>query len=823
MARPSNRGFCVKIFVLLCAALLLPTSSFVQNQTAQDQTAREAELLEWIHDGYASPLPADSDALSSLAWQLAQLVPDTHGIHSKRPLDPAIRLNAIHSILESWAADSIPLTWQDAVYARLRGNLNRAAADQIASMLQLPTIPRPTDLLNLLLEAPLQEVRHVLLAFAREESNSAKERGLVAERLLLLEGRAALAELLPAIRPDAQPAFLRRLFSGWRTCLTQEDLPLLKQLATEAEGFVAQFALQLWAIHERDSDARLEIYQIARQADTSYRASAMAALARGGKDEAITQALLAELNAGGRDARSLARRLIPQFANEQVLLDAYFAHAAGMSLSQRGQWMSDLARMTLPEGPREAMRWLVEGGWSTGNQARSVVRYLSRSEEVDPLLPTLLSIGKLPQYIRFPLALARGPYSEDARAYLRFALPDLMPSEQGLVLQMLAANGELEDLLLIRDYAANRSRPTSARLEAMRSLVGIPEAHDLLGQWREPMPQDYQVLATLIELLLLSDQEEWRTWALETAMSPPASFDQDEARGLRTELWRVLGQRCAPGDLERLSLAIATQLTTLKTRTAPDEGWNSLYRFESDYPELAMALASYVRCSRTIFGGGSPSGSSQPTTLVLPEDFRSKAVAADVLVIAASYLAEVAPETAAAWFADLATRPLRPEDHLRVAGLSACRLPYGPASQSALKQLLADPPSLRQNPRVIAQSFAPVGLGWVLIHDRLAEQLLLSEVLQQQRPLQDLQVLLDGWVEDDVLATAATFAADIASPESLQLSLQLQHRRTVHLPLSAEIHGVVAVLAEQLGEQELARKEHAIVRRLTPQDWTESR
>lgn len=804
----------MKIFMLLCAAILLPTPSF-----AQAQSAHEAELLEWIHDGYEGPLPTGSHALTSLAWQLAQLAPATHGINAKRPVDPAIRLFSTRFLLDSWAADTIPLAWQDATYARLRGNIDRAAADQIATMLQQRTVPRSTDLLNLLMEAPLEDVRHVLLVFAKEENNSATDRGLVAERLLLLDGRSALAELLPAIRPDAQPAFLRRFFSGWRTCLTQEDLPLLKKLALEADGFVAQFALQLWAIHERDSAARLEIYNIARRSEISYRSAAMAALARGGKDEAIAQALLAELNAGGRDARNMARRLIPQFANEQALLDAYFVHAAGMSLSQRGQWMPDLARMTLPEGAREAMSWLVEGGWSSGNQARSVVRYLSHSNEVDPLLATLLSIGKLPQHIRFPLALARGPHSEDARAYLRFALPDLMPSEQGLVLQMLALHGERDDLLLVRDFAANRSRPASARVGAMLSLAGIPEAHGLLGQWREPLPQDYEIMATLIELLLLSDQEEWRAWAIETAMAPPSTFDQDEARGLRTELWRVLGQRCAEGDLERLSIAITTQLTALKTRTPPGEAWSSLYRFEAEFPELAMALASYVRCSRAVTNDYV----SSRQALSLLEDFHSASAAADVLVIAASYLADVAPEIAALWFADLAARNLQPEDHLRVAGLSASRLPYGPASRAALKQLLADPQSLRQSPRVVAQSFAPVGLGWVLLHDRLAEQLLLSEVLQQQRPLQDLQILLHGWVEDDVLAAAAAFAADVASSESMQLSLLLQRRRTVHLPLSAEIHAAVVVLAEQLGEQELALKERAIVRRLTPQDRTESR
>jgi len=771
----------------------------------------EPNLLAWIHDGATSPLPTEASIDVTLAWHLAQLTPATH--LESNPLGAGVHPDAIRVVLDAWRQDTIPLEWQDAAYARLRGNIDKSAAGHIASLLADPNAPRHTDLLNLLLEAPFDQSREVLIDFVLDESNAAADRGRVAEYLLLLGGRPALDSILPSITPDSDAPYLRRLFSAWRTFINAADLPLLEQLATEADGYVAQFALQLWAINERDSSARMRIYQLARGAESSFRSASMSALARGGTDPEITAALIAELNSGGRNARSMARRFIPQFSDEQTLLTIYKERAASMSPSQAMQWMPEIASLSLPEASRVAMQWLIDGGWSTGAPARSVVRYLARSSEVDPLLATLLSIDDLPKYIRFPLGLARGPISEDARAYLRSALPELMPSEQSQVFYVLAANGELDDLLLIRDFVFDSAKPTSSRVEGMRALASVPAARELMGQWRDPLPQEYQILATLVELLLMSEEAEWRRWALETAMTPPMSFDEDEARGLRTVAWRVLGQRRAPGDSQLLANAIAQQLPQIASRTPSGEPWATLFRFESEFPELAMLLASFVRCNRV----------NHSARLDLPSDFDSTSVAADALVVAAAYLAESTPETAGEWFADLAARPLHPQDSVRVAGLTAHRLPYGPASDAALDQLLATPETLFESPRLIAQSFAPVGVGWVLFHDRLAEQLLVSKVLQQQRPLADLELLLQGWVEDDILATAAEYALGLGTEQSTSLALRLQQRRAVHLPLDADIHAAISALAEQLGDLELAAAETAIKRRLLPQDSTDSR
>ncbi len=792
-------------WMLCCCVAWLPS-------TVMWAQASNVDLDAWIHDGVAGPLVVGADANTTLAWQLAQLLPATHGIAAQVPPTAAIRQSAVQRVLQFWAADAIPLSWQDASYARLRGQIDQTAATQIAAMLQQESVPRRTELLSLLLEAPFAEVRSVLIDFTLEESNPAEDRGRVVATLLLLDGRRALHEILPTIRPDAEPPYLRRLFAAWRTCITPEDLPLLQKLAMEAEGFVGQFALQLWAMHARNPEARMLIFKLASGTDSSYRTATMAALARGGLDPEIGAAWVAELQAGDRNARRLARRFIPVFAGEQALLDAYQQREAGMSANQRNQWMPDIARLSLPAAAHIAMQWLVDGGWASGAPARSVVRYLARSEEVDPLLATLLSIEDLPQDIRFPLALARGPYSEDARVYLRAALPHFLPSEQSQVFQMLADHGALTDLLLMRDFVMDPAKPSSSRVEGMRALATVAEARALMGQWRDPLPEDYEMLATLMELFLLSEQAELQQWAFSTALSPPDFFDADERRGLRTLTWRVLGQRCAPGDAEILATTIATQLLAQESSTLPGEAWSQLFRFESNFPELAMALASYLSCSR----------SQGLHSMTLPADFDSHAVAADVLVVAASYLAEAAPETAAAWFADLAKRPLQPEDLLRVAGLSASRLPAGPASNAALEQLLANPQALRAYPRVVAQSFAPVGLGWVLLHDRLAEQHLLVQVLQGQRPLLDLQVLLGGWVEDGILAAAANFALETGSEEAKRLALSLQQRRTVHLPLSGEIHAAVAKLAASLGALDLAQKEGEIVQRLTPRDSTSS-
>lgn len=776
---------------------------------AQDQESAQPpnqKYESWIFDGYAGPRPQVEEGVQAqLAWHLAHLVPSTHAQSLGQQLSQVDRHVAVLAVLDFWASDLIPLTWQDTTYARLRGFIDKPAAGQIAWMLKQEDIPRPTDLLSLLLEAPLADVREILLDFVLDENNFAPDRGRVAESLILRDGRTALTAILPVIQADSEAPFLRRAFGAWRTCVAKEDFAALKDLATHADGFVAQFALQLWAMNETNPTARLHIYTLAQNCEPSYRTAALSALAQGGKDPAITAALLGELDSAGRDMRQMAQKLIPQFSDEQTLLDAYLNREPGMSLNQRGQWMVNIASLSLPEAKQTAMTWLTDGGWSKGNAARNVVRYLTRSPEIDPLLPTLLSIEDLPKHILYPLTLARAETSADARDYLRRSLPDLMPSEQSQALMALAANGELEDLLLLRDYVSDPAKATSTRVTAMRTLAAIPEAHDLLSQWREPIPHDYEVLATLLELMLLSENEEWQQWAIDTASSPPEIFDEDEQRGLRDVIARTLGERNHPDDYIKLSLALGEHLLQLESLSSPTEAWGKLFRFENDYPELATLLRAYLVSVQL----------REPQPLILPDDFDSSKVDDATLLIAAAYLSRVAPQTCSAWFEDLAGRSMHDENHLRVAGLAASRLPFGAPADAALQRLLDQPEKLRSMPRVIAESFAPLGSGWALIHDRLAEQLLLSQVSQGQRPLRDLEILLHAWVEDDILATAAEFAADQGENE---LALQLEQRRAVHLPLSATTHRAVILAAERLGNAELMEQERQILLRLSPRD-----
>jgi hypothetical protein len=760
----------------------------------------------WVFDGYDGPAPAVEEGVNAqLAWQLAHLVPRTHQVSMLESLSLADRQVAVLAVLDFWVEDLIPLTWQDAAYARLRGFIDEISAVQIAWMLQQEGIPRRTNLLNLLLEAPLDSVRQVLLDFVLDETNSAPDRGRVAESLILRDGRAAMEVILPVVQTESEAPFLRRLFGAWRTCVIAEDLTLLERLASHADGFVAQFALQLWAMNETDTTTRLRIYSLAQESEPSYCAAALSALAQGGKDPAITAALIGELDSAGRDMRQLAQVLIPEFSDEQTLLDAYLDRLPGMSLNRRGQWMSNIASLSLPAAKQAAMQWLTDGGWSKGNTARNVVRYLTRSAEVDPLLPTLLSIENLPKHILYPLTLARAETSADARDYLRQLLPELLPSEQGQALRALAASGDLDDLLLLRDYVSDPAKATSARVVAMRTLAEIPEAQGLLHQWRDPLPHDYEVLATLLELMLLSKNEEWQQWAMDTAFTPPAFFDEDEQRGLRGVIWRTLGERKRGDDHLKLSLALGEYLLQLQSVNRDDEGWRVLYRFEGDYPELATLVAAYVSCVR----------GREPQALVLPENFDSSKVGADALLITAAFLTKVSPQTTSDWFEDLAERSLHEENQVRVAGLAASRLPFGPTADAALQRLLDYPDRLRNMPRAIAESFAPHGNGWALIHDRLAEQQLLSEVIQARRPVEDLRILLQAWVEDDILATAAEFATD---KERFDLALELELRRAVHLPLSTVTHAAVIKAAEKAGKQGLVAAERQVFLRLSPPD-----
>ena len=763
----------------------------------------QEELLAWIHDGCAVERPAeDEDGRATLAWWLAQLVPSTHAA----PVPAELQAQAVLQVLKAWQADVIPLDWQDAAFARLRGHIDRAAAVVIAEMLQDETAPRPVDLIHLWLEAEDPAAREVWLDFVLDPSHPAEARGQVAETLVLLEGRSAMEALLPTVHAQAEGPYLRRLFAAWRTCLVREDLALLEEIAHQAEGFVAEFALQLWAIHETEPEARLRIYRRARQRDDSYRATALMALARGGPDEAITAGLLADLENSGREMRRLSRRLIPLFSDEATLLDAYRERASGMSATLRGQWVLDLAGLQDPQGTQLAIEWLLEGGWRSRTVARQVLRQLGRTPTVDSTLPELLRIEGLDPELAFQIAMDRSHTSADARLFLQDHIQQLLPSRQMGVLDASVVSGSLEDQLFVVDFIANEANPARSRAGAVRALSMLPQAADLLQEWRQPLPQDYELLEAVMEVHLRSARPEDRAWAEQLLREPPAFLEEDESRGLRILAWETIARRGQPGDPERLTMALVELLPQLEVEES--SSWSLLFRFDRELPELTALLEAIRFHCRTFPGRPLP----------WPADFDLSGLPADLLLVAATRLADADPSVSLAFFSELQRRGLPEEKQLRLDGLTARFLSSGSLPLAAWQRLLQRPDLLRQYPKPLRESFAPAGIGWVLLHDRLAERYLVQQVADGSRELVELEPLLEGWVEDEVLESAAELAWASGTHVGKKLSARLQARRAVHLPLNRDVRARLIELALELEEAELAQAHEGVLRRLSPRD-----
>lgn len=734
------------------------------------------------------------------------------------PQEPAHVVDAaqVKAWLEEWQAGSFAPEVEDIAFARLRGYLGAAEATRIAAMLEDPAVPRRGELLELLLQVPFEASREVLLAYALDESRPAQERGRLAEFLLLIDGPDAFRDLAPSFHPEAQPPYLRRFFAGWRESIGPSDLATLENfvLASPSESAVGQYALQLWARHETDPEARRRIYLHARDASTSYRSAAVEALGRRGPDPQIAAMLLEELNGASPELRRLARRMLPSFDSPEALLEAYREKAKGQSVNLRGRWMGEIAALPLPEAKREAMVWLVDGGWSKGSLTNQVVTLLGRSKEVDPLLPTLLNHGEIPERVLLPLALARAQYSEDAHAYLLDLFPHASSVLQIQILRAIALRGSDKDLRFVREVFESNAYAAAARAAAAEILVLVPAAEEYVrNRFDRPLSGNYELDAAWLRSLAAHPRLEWRDEAVAAATIAGGYEDVDERRGLRMEVWSALGRTGKPAHVEILAARLWHLLREPEAQLSDEEVWETLAGLRVEFPELSVVLTALANCPDR----------RRPVALDLPEDLLLEDIATDPLLIAATILAKTYPYTAVQWLEELRERKLQLLDHLRVLALSAHHLPSVDAKRGALRALLEHPETLTTYRRLLLEPFQAEGSGWVMVVERLEERLLLEDVIAEIRPLADLHHLLDGYADDPILRRAADYA-ELAG--DLDLALALAKRRTDHLPLSDSAHAHYALLLGDLQRPEDAMKEWAIVERVAPDRsrlWNQAR
>ncbi|MDA0667636.1 MAG: hypothetical protein O3A95_06190 [Planctomycetota bacterium] len=716
--------------------------------------------------------------------------------------------------LEAWAADAIVEDQQDIVYAQLRGRCFAPEAEALVAMLSNAEIPRRSALLELLLQVPYPEARLFLIAFAKDEARPATERGRVAEFLFLLDGHEAYSALKDTIRPDAEPPYLRRVYAGWRESVEASDLPVLEQLATEASGYASEYALQLWALHETQQEARVRIYMHARDRAPSFRAAAWKALSTRGLDPEIADLLRVELDGGKADVRNLARAMLLVFSGPEEFLEEYKGRAGNLSIHLRSPWMVPLASLSIPEAHHLAMDWLLEGGWNAGNVTRQVVLQLSRSEEIDPMLPVLFQHPEMPDQVLFPLALARSGTSEDAKAYLLTRL-----NEGGVVMQMqiaraFAGQNSTAGLEVLRDIAESTVFSNPARSLARELLVPREEAAALVERWlQDPLPRDYEIAASWIRALAESSNPSWREQAIALASAAQGFEEQDEQNGLRLEAWSALARLGEPQLLPLFEQRLQVLLMQTQSSSIEGEAWDSLYRLGRDYPELNAILDGLRRSAQ----------SGAQDSMVLNEDFQLKDIPSDLLLIASASLADSHPKTSAAWFTHLLARDLPAVDQLRIQGLIAHRLPIKDLRSKAFQTLLSDPEGLEANRRVIMEAFSPQATSWILLDDRLKDWAHLEAIEDGDLEVTSLDSFTHGYVEDWILARAVDIAAQAELPE---LGLALAQRRVDHSALSGQAHAALAALQEAAGMEKEARQSWGRVLRLSPDRgdlWTQAK
>ena len=716
--------------------------------------------------------------------------------------------------LEAWSADAIPLEQQDVVYAKLRGHCFAPEATALVAMLANPETPRRNALLELLLQVPYPDARPSLIAFAIDESLPATERGRVAEFLFLLDGHEAYVALEESIRPDAQPPYLRRVYAGWRESIVPSDLPVLEQLATEASGYASEYALQLWALHETKQEARVEIYKIARDRDPAFRAAAWKALASRGFDAEIADLLRVELDGGKAEIRNLARTMLLSFAGPEAYLEEYKSRAAPMSIRLRGQWMATLAGLSAPEAHRLAMDWLMDGGWDAEGITRQVVIQLSRSEEIDSMLPVLFQHPDMPNRVLFPLALARSGTSEDARAYLLAGLNEGSVVIQMQIARAFAAENSIAGLEVVRDIAESTAFSMPARSLARELLVPREEASALIERWlKDPLPSDYEIAASWLRALAGSTNPTWRNQAI-TLAEEAFGFDApDEQDGLRLEVWSALARLGAVESKSIFERRLQTLLQETPSLSVEGESWGSLYRLGREYHEINSVLEGLRRSARP--------GADQ--SMPLAEDFPLDAIPSDLLLIACASLSFSHPQTAAEWFAHLLARDLPEVDQLRIHGLIAHRLPIKDLRDKAFQNLLSDPERLDSHRRVIIEAFSPEATAWVLLGARIQELVLLHEVEEGELKATALKAFVEGYVEDPILARAVDIARQADLP---QLALTLAQRRVDHNPLLGIAHAELAELQLAGGMENQAQQSWGRVLRLSPDHgalWTKAK
>ncbi len=775
---------------------------------AQAQEPLRDALEELALDGRVASAPAGLEQARDypLAAALARLAPPWT---SGRRVPEEERRAAAAFVLDAWLRGE-PAAQTGVVPARLRAQLDADAVRRLAAALRQPTEGGPSadQIAALLKSASPGIAAPALLAAALDPDVHPGVRGDLAETLVLLQGRPGLRALLPALTPDADERLLRQVFAAWRQIAAPEDIPLLERIAREGYGSPTQYALQLWGRMERDPRRRMQIFELAIESPSGYAHLALDALAEGGTDAAIAGRLRDLLRVGSSSQRGIALRALPHFDSQEAVLAAFRGLGTPLSVSAAAWWMPVLAQSPLSEARAEAARWLATGGFGAGSVALTVVRALSDSPEVLPLIGGLLARPDVPSTISLPLAIAQAADSPDAIAYLRGVARSGSGLEQMQALQRLGGLAAAEDIDWFETMCFGSEFAPSARAVAFTQLMRNRAGERVIAAWLAQPPQDWELAEALVRDVLEYGDPAQRAAALAFARGGGGFAAEDERLALRATAWHALGQRGEPAGLEELAADFRELLEADADQGRPaEQDWRDLYERLHAWPGLESISAA----ARLL----APATAEAPLSAALAQ-WDPLSTSPELLWAAAALWSGVDAPQALLWLDALDAMDLSEANRVRVRALRAARARAPLPERQALRALLEEPRLLRAYPLLLAQAFAPEGAGWTLFHDRLAEREILADArCQPDAAAADrLAELLDGWCEPDVLLSAGRLAAELQGGATL--ALRLARRGGELHPLHPDLGILLAELLEKGGDVAAAREAWAAVERMVP-------
>ena len=310
----------------------------------------------------------------------------------------------------------------------------------------------------------------------------------------------------------------------------ERHLPKLWEIARGGDSLTAQAALQILAPLETSEKSRMELFDRILKIQERSRQTTLDQMVLPVPDPLLEGRLVALLDSADRDMRALGRRMLPLVAGPKNAFVEFESRVGGnLPLARQSGWMIALARLDWAPARETAASWLASGGWATGSAGMAVSRSLAGNPAIDPWLGGFLQNPEVPASITFPLAMARAPHSQEARAFLRQALEGAEGVRQEQALRGLSNAGLEEDLEILLLVAQGEEFDAVARVAAFEGLARHSATGPFLVEILSQGLGDYQAMEGLVRQMMRHPDPDIRKAGALAPEQPELSVEDADA------------------------------------------------------------------------------------------------------------------------------------------------------------------------------------------------------------------------------------------------------------------------------------------------------